>query len=248
MIVGGAACPESLLRAFTEEYGVEVHHSWGMTEMSPLGVLNRPTRETSGLPAVERDRIRLKQGRGVFGVEMRIVDDDDREIAWDGDTAGRLQVKGPWVCGKYFRPDEPDPAHRDDGWFDTGDVATIDALGFMQITDRAKDVIKSGGEWISSIELENIAMGHPGVSEAAVIGIPDQKWGERPLLLIVKRPGAATDKAAVLSWVTGRVARWWVPDDVLFVDEIPHTATGKIAKTELRARYGDHVPAAREER
>ncbi len=247
VIVGGAACPESLLRAFADEYGVEVHHSWGMTEMSPLGVLNRPTRETSGLPAAERDRIRLKQGRGIFGVEMRIVDDDDREIAWDGDTAGRLQVRGPWVCGEYFRPDEPDPAHRDDGWFDTGDVATIDALGFMQITDRAKDVIKSGGEWISSIELENVAMGHPGVSEAAVIGIPHPKWGERPLLLIVKRPGTAIDKATVLSWLTGRVARWWMPDDVLFVDEIPHTATGKIAKTELRARYGDHVPAVQEE-
>jgi fatty-acyl-CoA synthase len=247
MVVGGAACPESLLRAFRERYGVEVHHSWGMTEMSPLGVFNSPTRATRELAGDEQDRIRLKQGRGVFGVEMRLLDDEGREVAWDGETSGRLQVRGPWVCGEYYRPDEPDPAHRTDGWFDTGDVATIDPLGYMQITDRAKDVIKSGGEWISSIELENAAMGHPGITEAAVIGIPHPKWSERPLLLVVAKPGATLDKAGVLAWLEGRVARWWMPDDVLFIEEIPHTATGKIAKTELRKLYGTHAPVAEEE-
>lgn len=240
MVVGGAACPESLMKTFRDDYGVEVHHSWGMTEMSPLGVLNSATKALDHLPAPQREAARLKQGRGVFGVEMRIVDENGRELPWDGVTSGALQVRGPWVCAAYFRPDEPDPAHREDGWFDTGDVATIDEMGFMQITDRAKDVIKSGGEWISSIELENVAMGHPEVAEAAVIGIAHPKWGERPLLIVVPEDGSDPDRGRVLQWLQDKVARWWLPDDILFVDEIPHTATGKIAKTELRRRYGDH--------
>lgn len=247
MVVGGAACPESLMRAFRDDFGVEVHHSWGMTEMSPLGVFNSPTGALDDLPDGRRDAIRLKQGRGVFGVEMRIVDDSGHELPWDGETSGALQVRGPWVCGAYFRPDEPDPAHRDDGWFDTGDVATIDAFGFMQITDRSKDVIKSGGEWISSIELENLAMGHPAVAEAAVIGVPHPKWSERPLLIVVLEDEAEIGRTDMLQWIEGRVARWWLPDDVLFVKRIPHTATGKIAKNELRRLYGDHpLPDAEE--
>ncbi len=248
MVVGGAACPESLMRTFRDDYGVEVHHSWGMTEMSPLGVLNSATKALDHLPAPQREAARLKQGRGVFGVEMRIVDESGRELPWDGVTSGALQVRGPWVCGAYFRPDEPDPAHREDGWFDTGDVATIDEMGFMQITDRAKDVIKSGGEWISSIELENVAMGHPEVAEAAVIGIAHPKWGERPLLIVVPEDGSDPDRGRVLQWLQDKVAHWWLPDDILFVDEIPHTATGKIAKTELRRRYGDHPLPGTEDR
>ncbi len=241
MVVGGAACPESLMRAFRDDYGVEVQHSWGMTEMSPLGVMNTPTRDLDELTPQRREAIRLKQGRGVFGVEMRIVDESGTELPWDGVTSGALQVRGPWVCRQYFEPDEPDPTHRTDGWFDTGDVATIDEFGYMQITDRAKDVIKSGGEWISSIGLENAAMGHPGVAEGAVIGLSHPKWGERPLLIVVKAKGAAVEKAELLEWLEDKVARWWLPDDVLFVEKIPHTATGKIAKAELRRLYGDHV-------
>jgi acyl-CoA synthetase (AMP-forming)/AMP-acid ligase II len=240
MVVGGAACPESLMKAFREEYGVEVHHSWGMTEMSPLGVLNSPTKESGVLPPGDKDAQRLKQGRGVFGVEMRIVDESGEELPWDGSTSGSLQVRGPWVCGAYYRPEEPDPAHRSDGWFDTGDVATIDEMGFMQITDRAKDVIKSGGEWISSIELENVAMSHEGVAEAAVIGVPHPRWGERPLLIVVPSESQPPDPAGLLEWMRGKVVSWWLPDDVIFVEEIPHTATGKIAKTELRRLYGNH--------
>jgi len=239
MVVGGAACPESLMRAFSDDYGVRVHHSWGMTEMSPLGVFNTPTRATSALSDEQVDAISLKQGRSVFGVEMRIVDDAGRELPWNGVTAGSLQVRGPWVCGAYFGPDEPDPAHREDGWFDTGDVATIDEFGFMQITDRAKDVIKSGGEWISSIELENAAMSHPDVAEAAVIGVAHPKWGERPLLIVVPEAECRPQKEDLLGWLGDRIARWWLPDEVLFVETIPHTATGKIAKTELRRLYGD---------
>jgi len=240
MVVGGAACPDSLMRAFRDDYGVEVLHSWGMTEMSPLGVMNTPKKELADLTPAQREAIRLKQGRGVFGVEMRIVDESGAQLPWDGVTSGALQVRGPWVCRQYFEPDEPDPAHRADGWFDTGDVATIDEFGYMQITDRAKDVIKSGGEWISSIGLENAAIGHPAVAEAAVIGLPHPKWGERPLLIVVKAEGASVDGSELLNWLEDKVAHWWLPDDVVFVDRIPHTATGKIAKTELRRRFRDH--------
>ena len=233
IVVGGAACPPMLIEAFEEHHAVRVHHSWGMTEMSPLGVFNSPTRVSESLTPPEREAIGRKQGRGVFGVEMRIVDDDGAELPWDGEQPGRLQVRGAWVCSSYFQLDD-DAAHGADGWFDTGDVATIDPLGYMQITDRAKDVIKSGGEWISSIELENLAMAHPDVAEAAVIAMADPKWSERPLLVVVRKPGARVDAAMLLAWYKGKVADWWVPDAVRFVDELPHTATGKLAKALLR--------------
>ncbi len=234
IVVGGAACPPMLIEAFDERHGVRVHHSWGMTEMSPLGVFNSPTRVSESLTPPEREAIGYKQGRGVFGVEMRIVDDDGAELPWDGEQPGRLQVRGGWVCSSYFQLDDDDPAHGADGWFDTGDVATIDPLGYMQITDRAKDVIKSGGEWISSIELENLAMAHPDVAEAAVIAIADPKWSERPLLVVVRKPGARVDAETLRASYKGKVADWWIPDAVRFVDELPHTATGKLAKGQLR--------------
>ena len=238
IVVGGAACPPMLIEAFEQRHAVRVHHSWGMTEMSPLGVFNSPTRVSASLTPPEREAIGRKQGRGVFGVEMSIVDDDGAELPWDGEQPGRLQVRGPWVCGSYFHSDD-DEAHGADGWFDTGDVATIDPLGFMQITDRSKDVIKSGGEWISSIELENLAMSHPGVAEAAVIAIADPKWSERPLLVVVRKPGAAVDAEALIAWYKGKVADWWIPDTVRFVDELPHTATGKLAKAQLRRQMAE---------
>jgi fatty-acyl-CoA synthase len=240
LVVGGAACPESIMKTFSETYGVRVHHSWGMTEMSPVGVFNTPTRKLESMTRDERKVIELKQGRGVFGVEMRVVDDEGAELPWDGEQSGALQVRGPWVCKSYFRDEGPDEAHGADGWFDTGDVANIDPAGFMQITDRAKDVIKSGGEWISSIDLENAAIGHPGVAEAAVIGVAHPKWSERPLLLVVTNEGATIGRSEMLQWFEGKVAKWWVPDDVLFVGSLPHTATGKLSKVELRKMYGDH--------
>ncbi|MGD8977710.1 MAG: long-chain-fatty-acid--CoA ligase [Gammaproteobacteria bacterium] len=239
IVVGGAACPPMLIEAFEKRHDVRVHHSWGMTEMSPLGVFNSPTRVTEYLAPARRESLAVKQGRGVFGVEMRIVDDGGEALPWDGESPGRLQVRGPWVCSGYFRSDD-DPGHGADGWFDTGDVATIDPLGFMQITDRAKDVIKSGGEWISSIELENLALDHPGVAEAAVISIPHPKWSERPLLLIVTRPGETVDPDELLAGFEGKVASWWIPDGVSFVDELPHTATGKLAKARLRRQFADY--------
>jgi fatty-acyl-CoA synthase len=238
IVVGGAACPPMLIEAFERDHQVRVHHSWGMTEMSPIGVINTPTRETERLDPEQRVAISVKQGRGVFGVRMRIVDDNDLELPWDGIASGRLQVRGPWVCSGYFHRDN-DPSH-EAGWFDTGDVATIDEYGFMQITDRSKDVIKSGGEWISSIELENLAMGHPAVSEAAVIAVAHPKWSERPLLLVVKKPGQEITREQMLAWFAGKVASWWIPDDVCFVDELPHTATGKVAKMQLRQAFADY--------
>ena len=238
IVVGGAACPPMLIDAFRDRHQVRVHHSWGMTEMSPIGVINTPTRETERLEPEQRAAIGAKQGRGVFGVRMRIVDDEDIELPWDGVASGRLQVRGPWVCSGYFRQQaQTDDA---DGWFDTGDVATIDAYGFMQITDRSKDVIKSGGEWISSIELENLALNHPAVAEAAVIAVAHPKWSERPLLLVVKKPDRDLDRQEILDWFAGKVASWWIPDDVCFVEELPHTATGKIAKTRLRQAFSDY--------
>jgi fatty-acyl-CoA synthase len=238
LVVGGAACPPSLMRAFRDRYGVRVHHSWGMTEMSPVGVVNTPTRATRALDPDRQEEIAAKQGRGVFGVEMRIVDEAGAELPWDGASAGALQVRGAWVCSGYYGHVH-DAAHTADGWFNTGDVATIDAHGFMQITDRAKDVIKSGGEWISSIELENLAVAHPGVAEAAVIGMPHPKWSERPLLIAV-RTDADLTRSELLAWFDGKVARWWIPDDVAFVDALPHTATGKLAKNVLREAFADY--------
>jgi fatty-acyl-CoA synthase len=214
-----------------------------MTEMSPLGTVGSLTAEVAARPYEERIAHKLKQGRPLFGVEMKIVDDAGRELPRDGKAFGHLNVRGPAVASAYFRGEGSD-AFDDEGWFDTGDVATIDPTGYLTITDRAKDVIKSGGEWISSIEIENVAVGHPAVAEAAVIGIPHPKWDERPLLIVVRKPGEQTAKHEILQYLDGKIAKWWMPDDVIFADEIPHTATGKIQKTTLRERYGNYRPAA----
>jgi len=242
VLIGGSACPRAIIETFEKNYGVDVVHAWGMTEMSPLGTLGSLTAAVSGLSAEEKIVHKLKQGHPLFGVEMKIVDDSNRELPRDGNAFGRLKVRGPAVAKGYFRGEGAD-AFDSDGWFDTGDVATLDAEGYMTITDRAKDVIKSGGEWISSIEIENIAVGHPDVAEAAVIGIAHPKWDERPLLIVVLKHGRAATRKDILLYLEGKIARWWMPDDVIFAAEIPHTATGKIQKTTLRERYGKHCPA-----
>ena len=237
--IGGSAVPRAMIEAFRDRHKVTVGHLWGMTEMSPLG--------TAGLlcpDVLERDpegRVdaQLKQGRGMFGVEMKIVGDDGTELPRDGKAFGALLVRGPWIVAEYFKGDGGNVLDAD-GWFDTGDVATIDTLGYMQIVDRSKDVIKSGGEWISSIELENEAVGAPGVAEAAVIGVYHPKWDERPLLLVRAKPGETIDPAAVRAHLATRVAKWWLPEAIEVVDDLPHTATGKLLKTELRARYRDY--------
>ncbi len=234
--IGGSACPEKIMRAFTESYGVDVIHAWGMTEMSPIGTLGQPTAQTAALPKSEWWTIKLKQGRPPFMVDMKITDDEGRPLPHDGKTFGRLKVRGPAMARAYVKG-EGNEAFDAQGWFDTGDVATIDQFGFMNITDRAKDVIKSGGEWISSIDLENAAVSCPGVQEAAAIGMPHLKWDERPLLVVVRKSGSDLAKADVLAHLQGKIARWWMPDDVVFVDEIPHTATGKISKLTLRQRF-----------
>ena len=236
VIIGGAACPEAVMRAFVENYNVDVIHGWGMTEMSPVGTLGTATARTSALDHDAWWPIKLKQGRPLFMVDLKITDDENRTLPHDGKVFGRLKVKGPAVAAAYFKG-EGAAAFVADGWFDTGDVATIDEYGYMNITDRSKDVIKSGGEWISSIELENTAVGCPGVLEAAAIGLPHPKWDERPLLVIVRKPGADVTKDAVLSHMKDKIAKWWMPDDVAFVDEIPHTAAGKISKLILRERF-----------
>ena len=211
-----------------------------MTEMTPIGTINSPKYSMRDETPAERYDRQINQGRAVFGVEMKIVDDDDNELPNDGVAFGRLKVRGPWVCRAYFEEGESE-SHDARGWMDTGDVATIDEDGFMQVTDRSKDVIKSGGEWISSIELENIAVGHPEVAEAASIGVTHPKWDERPLLLVVRREGSALTKDDMLAYFDGKIAKWWMPDDVVFVDELPHTATGKLLKTQLREDYKDYV-------
>ncbi len=240
VIIGGSACPWSVMEEFEREHNVHVHHAWGMTEMSPLGTVNHPIRGTDSLSPDERKVRRVKQGRSIFGVEMKAVDEAGEELPRDGKSAGVLKVRGPTVCAQYFQEDGPGPAHVEPGWFATGDVAHIDPDGYLQITDRAKDVIKSGGEWISSIDLENAAMGHPAVAEAAVIAVPHPKWSERPLLVLVLRAGHALTREEMLEFLRVRVTKWWLPDDVVFVTQIPHTATGKILKTELRKLYADH--------
>lgn len=237
VIIGGAACPPMMIRKFELEYDVEVVHAWGMTEMSPIGTSGKMKWATSKLDQETRLKLKEKQGRSPFLVEMKTVDDEGRDLPRDGSTSGHLLVKGPCVSKGYFKREEQ--VLDSDGWFDTGDIATIDPLGFMQITDRDKDVIKSGGEWISSIEVENVAVGCPGVAEAAVIGLPHPKWSERPLLVIVKEAGSEVDQSSILAYLDGKIARWWMPDDVVFVDEIPHTATGKIQKMELRHQFAD---------
>jgi len=238
VIVGGAACPLSIMEEFEDKHGVYSHVGWGMTEMSPLGSYNLKL-DRAALGEEEYARKRIKAGRCMFGVNMKIVDDNNAELPWDGVAFGALKVRGPWVCSSYFKLDNSD-AHDADGWFDTGDVATIDTEGFMQITDRSKDVIKSGGEWISSIELENTAVDHPDVIEAAVIGMYHEKYTERPLLLVIKEPGSTLTGADMLAFFKGKVASWWIPNDCLFVDELPHTATGKLSKKDLRVQYKDY--------
>lgn len=235
VVCGGSAAPRAMIEEFEEVHDVRLLHAWGMTEMNPIGVVNTPK---PGLDLLEGDAkldLAAKQGRAVFGVDLKIINDTGDELPRDGKAFGALMVRGPWIARRYFERDN-DPAFHDDGWFSTGDVCTIDSDGYIQIVDRTKDVIKSGGEWISSIELENIAVGHPEVAEACVIGVPHPKWGERPLLVVVVAKGTTPSKDDVLSVFAGKVAKWWKPDDVVFVDELPHTATGKLLKTELRKR------------
>jgi fatty-acyl-CoA synthase len=239
VIIGGSACPRAMIKAFEEDYGVEVAHAWGMTEMSPLGSVGSLKPEYAELPIEGRLDIKQKQGHSPFGVEWKITDDADQILPWDGKTFGRLKVRGPAVAKAYFKEDGS--ILDDTGFFDTGDVATIDRYGYMQITDRSKDVIKSGGEWISSIDLENLAVGHPKVAEAAVIGVRHPKWDERPLLIIVLKEGQSATKHEILGFIDGKIAKWWMPDDVVFVSAIPHTATGKILKTALRDQFRDYV-------
>ena len=242
-IIGGAAVPPAMMRTLEDDYGIEVSHAWGMTEMSPLGCVGKLKGKHDSLPADEKRAIREKQGRVVYGVDWKIVDGEGRELPWDGKAFGDLHVRGPWVVERYYKAGT---TALTDGWFATGDVATIDPDGFLRITDRSKDVVKSGGEWISSIALENLAMAHPAVQEAAVIACKHPKWDERPLLVVVRKPGTRLERDEMLAFYEGKVARWWVPDDVVFVDELPHTATGKLLKTELRARFAQHVlPTAR---
>jgi fatty-acyl-CoA synthase len=240
VVIGGSACPREMTRKFQDIYGVEVFHAWGMTEMSPLGTVCTLKPAYADLSGEARLDIQQKQGHTPFTVEMQITDDAGRELPWDGKTFGRLKVRGPAVAKAYFKGEGGEIVDAE-GFFDTGDVATIDRHGYMQITDRSKDIIKSGGEWISSIDLENLAIAHPKVAEAAVIGVRHPKWDERPLLIVVLKPGQSADKSEILAFLEGKIAKWWMPDDVVFVDEIPHTATGKIQKITLRERFGDYV-------
>ncbi|EED97490.1 3-(methylthio)propionyl-CoA ligase [Burkholderia multivorans] len=237
-VIGGSACPPAMLRTFEDDYGVRVIHAWGMTELSPLGTLAKLNWAQSQRPHDVQRRLLEKQGRVIGGVDMRIVGPDGQELPWDGVAYGELQVRGPWVIDRYFRSDTSPLV---DGWFPTGDVATIDADGFLQITDRSKDVIKSGGEWISSIDVENVAIAHPGVAEAACIACAHPKWTERPLLVVVPREGANLTREALLAFYEGKVAKWWIPDDVVFVESLPHTATGKLQKLKLREMFRDYV-------
>jgi fatty-acyl-CoA synthase len=238
VVIGGSACPRAVTKTFREKYDVEVLHAWGMTEMSPLGSVCIVKPDYGDVQGEDWLDVKERAGQAPFGVEMKIVDDQNRPLPWDGTTFGRLKVKGPAVAKAYFRRDES--ILDEDAFFDTGDVATIDAYGNMQVTDRAKDVIKSGGEWISSIDLENLAVGHPDVAEAAVIGVRHPKWDERPLLIVVPKEGRNPSKDDLLAFMQGRIAKWWMPDDVVLVEAIPHTATGKIQKTALRDRFKDY--------
>ncbi len=244
VVIGGSACPPAMIRAFEQDYGVEVRHAWGMTEMSPLGSTGYVKPEAKRDNFEEILPLKAKQGWAPFGVEMKIVNDDNKELPWDGKTFGRLKVAGAAVAKSYFRGEGGDILD-ENGFFDTGDVATIDEQGYMQITDRAKDVIKSGGEWISSIDIENFAVGHPDVAEAAVIGIAHPKWDERPLLIVVPKEGKTPTPEELLDFLKPKIAKWWMPDDMQLVAEIPHTATGKINKLKLREAFKDYkLPTA----
>ena len=234
-VIGGSACPPAMIDTFRDEFGVDVLHAWGMTETSPLGTVGTLKNKHLKLPKEQQLAIRLKQGRAIFGVDMKIVGDDGKDQPWDGKAYGDLLVRGPWIMDTYFKGQCPlikDEQGR--GWFPTGDVATIDADGFMQITDRSKDVIKSGGEWISSIDIENVAMAHPAVAMAACIGMPHPKWDERPIVAVVKKPGAEVTREELIKFYDGKIAKWQIPDDVVFVEAIPLGATGKMLKTKLR--------------
>ncbi|WP_332776947.1 3-(methylthio)propionyl-CoA ligase [Polaromonas sp.] len=239
VVIGGAAAPRAVVECFERHFDARVMHAWGMTEMSPLGTVCHPLPKHANASLEQRLDLQAKQGRALFGVSMKITDGAGNDLPRDGRAFGHLLVKGPWIASSYFRG-EGGPILDQDGWFDTGDIATIDPDGYMQITDRAKDVIKSGGEWISSIDLENAAVGHPAVAEAAVIGIAHPKWQERPLLVVVLKAGQAASREELLGFLGDKVARWWLPDDVVFVDELPHTATGKLQKLKLREQFRDY--------
>jgi fatty-acyl-CoA synthase len=239
VVIGGSACPRAMIKTFEEDYNVKVFHAWGMTEMSPVGTVGSIKPQLAHLTSDALLDVKQKQGYTPFGVEMKITDDANKPLPWDGKTFGRIKVRGFAVARGYFKEDHD--AIDDEGFFDTGDVGTMDRHGYMQITDRSKDVIKSGGEWISSIDLENLAVGHPKVAEAAVIGVRHPKWDERPLLVVVLKEGQSATKDEILGFLKGKIANWWMPDDVVFVGSIPHTATGKIQKTVLRDQFKNHV-------
>jgi len=242
-VIGGSACPPAMMDTLIDRLGVQVVHAWGMTEMSPLGTACTLLARHTQMSQEDQRAVLRKQGHAIYGVDMKIVDDDGSELPWDGATYGHLLVKGPWVVSGYFRDEGGDVLQ--DGWFPTGDVATIDADGYLAITDRSKDVIKSGGEWIGTIDLENVAMSHPAVLQAACIGVQHPKWAERPLLVVVRRPGMELTREALLGWFAGKVAKWWTPDDVVFADSLPVGGTGKIQKNKLREAYADHrLPTA----
>ena len=243
-VIGGTAIPQSMIEAFQEEFGVQVRHAWGMTEMSPLGTICLVKPNVPEADKAARYRTQIKQGRPVYGVDMKIVDDEGTELPHDGEAYGELMVRGPWITSGYFKLDHSE-AHDNDGWFATGDVCTIDPDGYMEVTDRSKDVIKSGGEWISSIDLENQAMGHPDIMQAAVIGVAHPKWDERPLLIVIPAAGKTPELASVNAYLSDKVAKWWLPDDMIVVDSLPIGPTGKVLKTKLREQFGDHkLPTA----
>ena len=247
-VIGGSACPPAMIRTLTEDFGIEVIHAWGMTEMSPLGTTSKLQNKHLSMPRDRQQRLLEKQGHVIYGVDMKIVDPQGKDLPWDGEAFGDVLVRGPWVVRGYFKGEGGDPLVTDEAgvqWFPTGDVANIDADGYMQITDRSKDVIKSGGEWIGSIDLENIAMSHPAVAMAAVIAVAHPKWDERPLLVVVKKPDAQVTKEELIAYYDGKIAKWWTPDDVAFVDAIPLGATGKMLKTKLREAFRDYkLPTA----
>ncbi|MGB6117044.1 MAG: long-chain-fatty-acid--CoA ligase [Mesorhizobium sp.] len=240
VVIGGSAAPRAIIERFRRDHDVFVIQAWGMTETGPLSTIGNLLPKHRDLPVEQQIDAQVLQGRAIYGVELKLVDEDGNELPQDGSIAGNLLVRGPWVTSGYFRA-EGGTVVGADGWFATGDVAKINSDGYVQLTDRSKDVIKSGGEWISSIDLENAAMAHPAVQEAAVIGLPHPKWQERPLLIVVRKPGATVEKQEMLSFLNDRVARWWLPDDVVFTDDLPHTATGKLQKMKLREQFREHV-------
>ena len=244
VIVGGAACPRTMIEAFQDEFGIEVRHAWGMTEMSPLGTIGTLKAKHGTLPADERVRLQAKQGRPAFGVEIKIVDEGGRDLPHDGCSIGEIKVRGPWVCRDYYQS-EGAGSRDTEGWFATGDVGSIDADGYLQITDRQKDLIKCAGEWISSVEIESLATEHPAVMQAAVIGVPDEKWGERPVLIVVPQPESTVSEHELLALYDARVAKWCVPVRVIFVESLPVGATGKVQKNMLRELYAGPRAARR---